>query len=295
MDEQGLVRVFGREIEKIIDNRALVNLEGYPFNNRKIQDIKRYICEPEGQLIRPRILLETARSYNANERVALTCAAIIEIVHSVTLALDDIMDDALLRRNKKVTFRKYGLDRTILACYDLNPLVNEAIYSLPLNIELRREISQEINKTQMMLTQGQEYDTSQTNRAKNLEDFAKIFELKTGSLIGAATTIGGLIGNAREGDIEKLRKFGVYLGIAYQFFDDWKDRYCSEKEVGKSVGLDARKTTPFDITRPELLIAEYFKYRELGMQELGEIKGRNFENIIGITLGMFTMPTPKRL
>ena len=148
---------------------------------------------------------------------------------------------------------------------------------------------------QMLLSQGQELDTSQRGKARKLEDFAKIFELKTGSLMGTAAAIGGMIGHARKKDIGHLRSFGVNLGIAYQFFDDWTDRYCDEKDVGKSVGLDAGQKTPFDIAKPEIVLGESLRYRQIALNELGKIRNKTFEDLVKISVYMFSLSRPKRL
>ena len=280
MNNEELKKGIGRKIENIIDERDIKENTSTSFDSRKIYQVSKYTCEPTGQLLRPRILIGVAKAYKVNYDLALTCGAIVEIVHADTLALDDIMDKATKRRKKLATYKKFGLDRTLLSCFNLNPQIINAIDSLPLKHDVIREIRYEINNTQIILSRGQEYDTAQTSKAKTLDDFAKIFEYKTGSLIGASAVIGGIIGLASEKDKKHLRNYGVNLGISYQFFDDWKDKYCNEKEVGKSVGLDARKKTPFDKAKPEKVLEESLRYRQIAYKELGKIKGKTFDDLI---------------
>jgi len=289
MDNDELRDKIIQNIERII-SKSFVSESG-PFDISIIPQTSRYICDGSGQMLRPRLVLGASRPYKVQQKTSLWYGAILEIVHAGTLALDDLpcMDNADLRRGKPSCHRTFGETRTILSCYSLDSDLREAIYLTSLKIEKQRVIEKEINIAQKTLSIGQEADISQTRMARTLDDFALIYDWKTGTLMGAAAAIGAILGDAEKSDVNHLRNFGRNIGISYQFFDDWKDRYCNEEEVRKSVGLDVRKNTPFNIAEPELVLVESLKHRGMALKELSKIKGKRFKELVTLSIHMFSL------
>ena len=65
-----------------------------------------------------------------------------------------------------------------------------------------------------------------------------MIEKKTGKLVSIAAQVGALIGNAAVSDMEALRRYGEYVGRAFQIQDDLLDIVADEKELGKTIGGD---------------------------------------------------------
>jgi geranylgeranyl diphosphate synthase type II len=65
-----------------------------------------------------------------------------------------------------------------------------------------------------------------------------MIEKKTGILVSIAAQVGALIGNAPASDLESLRRYGEYVGRAFQIQDDLLDIVANEKEFGKTIGGD---------------------------------------------------------
>jgi octaprenyl-diphosphate synthase len=70
------------------------------------------------------------------------------------------------------------------------------------------------------------------------EDYLKIVECKTASLLSAACRLGGVISGASWEEKEALARFGRDLGIAYQVADDTLDYVADQGRLGKALGKD---------------------------------------------------------
>jgi geranylgeranyl diphosphate synthase type II len=65
-----------------------------------------------------------------------------------------------------------------------------------------------------------------------------MIDKKTGRLFATAAEIGGVIGGGTRRETESLRRFGQYLGRAFQLQDDLLDVLADGRTFGKSIGGD---------------------------------------------------------
>jgi octaprenyl-diphosphate synthase len=70
-------------------------------------------------------------------------------------------------------------------------------------------------------------------------EYDRLIGSKTASLMSAACELGGLQGTRRERD--GLRRYGHFLGMAFQVTDDLLDYTETEAVTGKPAGLDLRE------------------------------------------------------
>ena len=82
--------------------------------------------------------------------------------------------------------------------------------------------------------------------ATTIDAYVERCALKTGKLIEAACLLGA-------GGDERLGRYGLHLGIAFQIADDILDCTGQTQETGKIPGTDLREGTP---TMPLLLAAQ---------------------------------------
>jgi geranylgeranyl pyrophosphate synthase len=73
------------------------------------------------------------------------------------------------------------------------------------------------------------------------EKYLSINADKTASLISCACRIGAMLGNGCNGEVDKLTRYGMNLGMAFQITDDLLDITAEEKIFGKPVGSDIRE------------------------------------------------------
>ncbi|MEZ4883610.1 MAG: polyprenyl synthetase family protein [Chitinophagales bacterium] len=207
-----------------------------PFNLYEPVD---YLLQLGGKRVRPVLCLMACELFDTDVKKALAPAIGIEYFHNFTLAHDDIMDAAPLRRGKETMHTKYNLNTAILSgdvmfakAYSYICQVDSSILGLVL---------QTFNQTAIEVCEGQQYDMDFETlpvTEVSVEDYLKMIELKTAVLIAASLKIGALVGGASIEEAQNLYEFGRLAGIAFQLQDDILDTYSTDENFGKQVGGD---------------------------------------------------------
>ncbi|WP_185853102.1 polyprenyl synthetase family protein [Blattabacterium cuenoti] len=203
-----------------------------------IDKITHYLIHRKGKLIRPIFVFLIAKMLGKIQKKTYHTACLIELIHTATLVHDDVIDNSSLRRgsfsinaiwkNKTaVLIGDYLLSKSLLLATDNN------YYDL-LKI---------ICKTVKDMSEG---ELLQMEKSKKLDITEKIYNQiiyhKTASLIAASCECGARSVNADEKTALKMRKFGIFAGIAFQIKDDLFDyEEKSNNFTGKPIGIDLRE------------------------------------------------------
>jgi len=198
--------------------------------------IMHYIVKRKGKQMRPMFTLLSARLFGPVNESAFTAASLIELLHTATLVHDDVVDGSPLRRgffsinalwkNKiAVLVGDYLLSRGLLLAIDKG------------EFELLRIVSHAVRE----MSEG---ELLQLEKSRNLnfseEVYFTIIRQKTASLIAACCASGASAAGRPVEEVERMRKFGELVGIAFQIKDDLFD-YGSGAETGKPTGLDIKE------------------------------------------------------
>jgi geranylgeranyl diphosphate synthase, type I len=70
------------------------------------------------------------------------------------------------------------------------------------------------------------------------QNYFEMASKKTAVLIQTSCETGALVSGAKERDLEKIREYGLNLGIAFQIQDDILDIFGTQKSFGKRKGQD---------------------------------------------------------
>jgi geranylgeranyl pyrophosphate synthase len=171
---------------------------------------------------------------------ALRCSVAIELVHTATLVHDDLIDGARLRRGKPTT---WSTDGAVAARATGDYLFARAFAELAGAGDL--EGVRILADACLALVRGEALQRRQRHRPETtVDEYLERIALKTGKLFEAACLLG-----SRD---ERLGRFGLELGIAFQIADDVLDCSGDTLETGKIAGTDLRDGTP---TLPLLLAA----------------------------------------
>lgn len=197
-----------------------------------------YIMELGGKRIRPILTMMAYRLFQDDLEPVLPAAYTVELFHNFSLVHDDIMDEALLRRGKPSVHIKYNTNTGILSgdvmliyCYDF--LMRDA------SPEQIPALIQTFNRVATEVCEGQQMDMNFEDRWDvSIEAYLKMIELKTAALLGGCLELGAIKAGAPAEDLERLRKFGRYVGIAFQLQDDVLDTFGDPEKFGKKVGGD---------------------------------------------------------
>jgi geranylgeranyl pyrophosphate synthase len=86
---------------------------------------------------------------------------------------------------------------------------------------------------------GQWLDLEAERRSLPLPELIAVHRGKTGALIRAACTIGGIAAEAGPVELNALTAYGEDIGLAFQIADDVLDATGTSEELGKPAGRDA--------------------------------------------------------
>lgn len=229
-----------KEKAKVVDEAIF---ELIPEKEPKVlYDAARHYPLAGGKRVRPFIVLTSTEAVGGNPEKAVYAAAAVELLHNYSLVHDDIMDMDEKRRGRPTVHKVWGINMAILAGDLLFSKVFEAVAKIPVEAEKVVRVLDVIAKTSNELCEGQAMDLEFENKGTvTIEEYMKMISGKTGALIDASATIGGIIGTENEDYIRALSKYGRNVGMAFQIWDDVLDLIADEEKLGKPVGSDIRK------------------------------------------------------
>jgi len=214
-----------------------LNAISLPQEPADLYEPMRYFLDLGGKRMRPLLVLMANRLFGGKDATAMGSALAVEVFHNFTLVHDDIMDDAPLRRGKETVHEKWGLNVAILSGDALLVKAYEQLATAPAD-KLPRLMSI-FNRTALEVCEGQQYDMDFEQRDTISEDeYINMIRLKTAVLLGGALEMGAVLAGASQEDIERIYRFGVLTGIAFQLQDDILDVYADQADFGKQVAGD---------------------------------------------------------
>jgi geranylgeranyl diphosphate synthase type II len=196
-----------------------------------------YMLGLGGKRMRPLLVLLAHGMFSKRAKNAIPAALAMELFHNFTLVHDDIMDKAVLRRNKTTVHKKWNdnvaiLSGDVMLVYAYRELGKVDKRYLPEALELFSRTAAEVCEGQQM-----DMDFEKRNDVR-ISDYLRMIELKTAVLLGACLQTGAILGGAGKKDAKALYEFGKNTGIAFQLMDDLLDAYGDEKIFGKQKGGD---------------------------------------------------------
>ncbi len=186
-----------------------------------------------GQRIRPLLtaLAYSAYSAEVSEDLLLQLSVVVECFHKASLIHDDIEDNDDFRYNTETIHKQHGIPVAINTGDFLLGKGYELLGKLSLQPNIMAACYQLVAQGHVALSVGQGADllASSKNTVLPLDDQLKIFEQKTGSAILVALLLGATAAGASGNDLQILKKFSAYFGMAYQIKDDL-DEYRESNE-----------------------------------------------------------------
>lgn len=224
-----------------------VNIEISNYVSGDIKDLYEasiYLLNAGGKRLRPLFLVASSDLFNGSRERAYKAAAAVEILHNFTLIHDDIMDQDNLRRGIPTVHVKWGIPLAILAGDLLHAkafqALGDAFHGLD-SERIYRGIS-EFSRSVIIIAEGQAMDMDfETRNDVSEEEYIDMISRKTAQLFSCSTYLGGLIGGAKDQDLQILKEFGLNTGIAFQIIDDILGLTADEKELGKPIYSDIRE------------------------------------------------------
>lgn len=205
-------------------------------DNFLLDRIGRYTLKHKGKQLRPLFVFLSAKCFGAVNESTYRAATFIELLHSATLIHDDVVDDAAERRGFASINALYKNKIAVLA--------GDYLLSKGMMIALEKHDYQMLDMISETVKNMSEGEIFQLEKAKKFDisedDYYKIIEKKTASMIGSCCAIGAVSTGASSELVEAMRKFGIFAGTAFQIRDDIFD-YQPDNKSGKGYGNDIRE------------------------------------------------------
>jgi octaprenyl-diphosphate synthase len=211
-----------------------------------IPEVGAHLVDAGGKRLRPLLAVLAARAADVplDLGVAVGCAA--ELIHTATLYHDDVVDDGRVRRGRPAARMVFGNGIVVL--------VGDFCLARALETVALTGVLPVVQSLASTVTEMAEGEVAQLERAGNpdasVEDYFRVIDRKTASLIAWCTRVGGAVGASFDAPLER---YGRALGRAFQIADDVLDSDADEAAAGKSVGHDL---TEGKLTLPILLACE---------------------------------------
>jgi geranylgeranyl pyrophosphate synthase len=213
---------------------------------QRLREAIHYSLIGEGKRLRGLLLLA---SYDAvgGSRDATALGAAIEVVHAYSLVHDDLpcMDNDTMRRGRPTTHRAYDVATATIAGVAMVPLaVSQTVVAaqqLGLSTDIVRRLVGILMRASGAsgMVGGQLMDLQGEGRRLAQEELERMHRAKTGALISAAFTLGGIAGGGSEERVAALTAAGDCLGLAFQIADDVLDATATSEALGKTARADA--------------------------------------------------------
>ena len=242
-----IVRCDLEQLERVIQQVKMVD-------SPKLQEMLEHVLGSPGKRLRSTVALLSGRFGDYRPRILALLGASIELLHTVTLLHDDVIDAAETRRGRLTANAKYHNaaavvlgDYVFVAAADI---VGRAAKLDRANLDVLRLLAQ-TGKTIAMGELAQD-----TRTAMTVCDTSEYFERigrKTAALFAASAEVGAMVARAASKEKTALRDYGQQLGMAFQIVDDILDFTGDVLEMGKPITADLATGV---LTLPALLFLQ---------------------------------------
>ena len=199
--------------------------------------ITHYVVNRKGKQMRPMFVFLVSKMVSGGEVNDRTYrgASVIELIHTATLVHDDVVDDSNRRRG---FFSINALWKNKIAV-----LVGDYLLSKGLLLSIDNNDFDLLKIISVAVREMSEGELLQIEKARKLditeEVYYDIIRQKTATLIAACCSLGAASVKPDSKHVERMRKFGELIGMAFQIKDDLFD--YGEEKIGKPTGIDIKE------------------------------------------------------
>ena len=230
--EGDFTRREGDGVRRLIELELERQLHADPL---PVGDPMRRLVEAGGKRFRPYLVLLTSRLGPEHDPLrAATLAAAVELIHAATLVHDDYVDESPKRRGRPTVAAAEGPARAIAVGDYYFAKATRLIAELG-----NPDVTSTIALAMEAICRSQIDDLEFRGRYPGDESaYLRVVRGKTAALIAAACVAGAQLAGASGEVVERVRRYGEALGIAFQMTDDVVD---FSEQSGKPMGQDIRE------------------------------------------------------
>ncbi len=237
-------------------NKALDELVGRVVTIDEIKQALRHIISAGGKRTRPIIALLSGKLCGGSWNDVMNLALAVELIHTASLAHDDVIDRGVMRRNVETLHVKY--DTTIAI------LVGDWLISKSIELVSRygEEVIEEFARIGMLMAEGEILDVYSIKKNFGEKEYFKCIESKTASLFAFSAESACKIVGGSSREVKNMYEYGNNLGMAYQLVDDLKEY----------LQLYEDKSSEFESRTLPMIYEEKYGFEEAVAKTLDHIK-----------------------
>lgn len=219
----------------------------------------KHVAGTSGKMMRPMLILLTAKSCGNVNDSTFAAAAALELLHTASLLHDDVVDESNMRRGVSSLNAVYS-NRIAILTGDY--LLSTSLYNVAQT--KNNEIIEGLSQLGRILSTGEMLQLElQRSGGFSEENYLRVVRNKTASLFASCGRFGALSAGADADVVNSFDRFGEILGICFQIKDDIFDYFS--QDVGKPTGSDIREGK---VTLPALYVLE--KSNNENIRSIGE-------------------------
>jgi heptaprenyl diphosphate synthase len=199
-----------------------------------LDQITTHLIRAGGKRLRPALTIACATGcVRAATEDDVMGAVSVELVHQASLYHDDVIDEAVMRRNVESVNSRWG---NLIAIVAGDFLLAK---SAEIAASLGQEVAQLLASTLAKLCDGQLIEIrSKFSPERTEQDYFATIAGKTSALMATACRVGALTSRRDRDEVEALTRFGMAFGMMFQIRDDFLDVVGTEEILGKPTGQD---------------------------------------------------------
>jgi len=244
-----------KEVNRSI-NDLVENINTVP----KIQKAIKHVIQAGGKRTRPVIVLLSSKLCGGNYKDVMNVALGVELIHTASLAHDDVIDKGMRRRNVETLHLRYDTSLAILVG---DWLISKSVELVSVYDE---EVIGDFARLGMMMAEGEVLDIYSILESADEDSYYDCISAKTAAIFAYSAKNACKIVSDDKGAADHLFNYGKNLGIAYQLVDDllefleifedkksefesrtlpmiYEEIYGFEDSVAKILGLIRKHTT----------------------------------------------------
>jgi len=223
---------------------------------------------PAGKRMRPLLGLLAYMAIRGSYAEALPGAAAVELGHNFSLVHDDIEDGDRERRYRATLWTLRGVPQAINtgdAIFALSRIALHRLTDLGFSDAKVLRLMRLYDRTCLTLCEGQYMDIEAAERDEivPVDTYLDMIGRKTAALISASVEAGALLATDDEVVIDRFRRFGWALGIAFQLNDDLLGIWGEEAATGKE---------PSDLAKHKKTLPILFAFERATVPDRGRLE-----------------------
>lgn len=242
-----------------------------------------YSLKAGGKRFRPALSYLCGETLSMKQEPLYSIGSAIELLHTASLIHDDLpeIDDDDYRRGQLSHHKQYDHGTAVVA----GDYIFFLAFDFITNLNHSKLIKYFIQSSKD-LAYGEYLDIIMEDKSSvSPKALLEMYEFKTAKLIEFSITAPSVLSNQPQQHIQKLKRAGQMLGIAFQILDDLKGIEGTFEKIGKTPGKDlinGKKTIPslLGIESARKIVNEKKEKCILELESIKDIDGTDYCNVI---------------